>query len=135
MKIKLVLPWAVLVAYLLTWLVWGEDGQGPVVLWLPLLAAATFGNITRGGPIIPQAIIAVMCGILGCISIVLFAIMLWRSKWAALAACIALLISEVAFIAGTHPRAFTAASAVPFLILSTIFLRRELAAHIMVAVS
>ena len=130
---KALLPWVVLVAYLLTWLEWVPDEQGPILLYLPILAGANFEDIVRGGPIIPSAIIAIVCGIAGCVSVALFASRIWRSKWGALTACTALMISEVAFVIGTYPRAFTAALAVPFLVLSFILLRREFAGQNAVA--
>jgi len=127
------LPWAVLVAYLLTWLVWVPDEQGPIAVYLPLIGAANFEHVTRGDPDTLLPIIAVTSGVLGCLSIFLFASNLWRSKWGALTGCTALLISEVVFIAGARPRAFSTVSAVPFLILSMILLRQRFAVRAVVA--
>jgi uncharacterized membrane protein len=123
---KTVLSYGVLLAYLATWLSWMPDEKGPVVLWLPLLALANFGNIRRGGPIIPGVIVAVIGGIIGCISILLSIGGFWKSKWGTIVACVALLISECAFVAGTYQRTLSAMTATPFLILSLILLVLEI---------
>jgi hypothetical protein len=125
---KAALPLAVLVAYLLTYLSFGSDGGGPLALWLPLLAVANFDNLMHGMAANVAAIIGAASGFGGLIALLGYACGMWRNRGASIAACGAMLISIAAFASGVPSPISTAGTAVPFVILSLLLLRREFTA-------
>ena len=122
---KATLPLAVVVAYLLIWLSFGIDGGGPLALWLPLFTAVNIGNLLHGQVASAAGLVGGISGFGGLIILLLYSVRIWRSRGSAVAACGALVFSIAAFATGVLSPVLTLGTAVPFLALAVLLLRRE----------